>query len=91
MFKSKKKTDTSTAPLKNNKFIAIIKKPLKPFISIGKYFKGSWDELRQVRWPNRKATWSLTFAVIFFTAFFIVMIVLLDIGFKFLFDKIILK
>ncbi|NCQ53841.1 preprotein translocase subunit SecE [Candidatus Saccharibacteria bacterium CG_4_9_14_0_2_um_filter_41_9] len=55
---------------------------------IGGYFKGSWVELRQVRWPDRKATWSLTFAVLLFTIFFVVMIVLLDAGFKYLFDLI---
>jgi len=56
--------------------------------AIGGYFKGSWAELRQVRWPNRKATWSLTFAVLIFTMFFVTLIVLLDAAFKYLFDLI---
>jgi len=56
--------------------------------AIGGYFKGSWAELRQVRWPNRKATWSLTFAVMIFTMFFVTLIVLLDAAFKYLFDLI---
>ena len=56
--------------------------------SIGGYFKGAWYELRQVRWPNRKATWGLTAAVLIFTAFFVVLIVLLDILFKYLFELI---
>jgi preprotein translocase SecE subunit len=56
--------------------------------AIGGYFKGSWAELRQVRWPNRKATWSLTFAVLVFTMFFVTLIVLLDAAFKYLFDLI---
>lgn len=56
--------------------------------SIGGYFKGAWTELRQVRWPNRKATWGLTAAVLIFTAFFVVLIVLLDILFKYLFELI---
>jgi len=64
------------------------KKLLSPLVSIGGYFKGAWYELRQVRWPNRKATWSLTVAVLIFTAFFIALIVLLDAGFKLLFQKI---
>lgn len=67
------------------------KKPIRKILAkIGGYFKGSWTELRQVRWPDRKSTWGLTFAVILFTAFFIVLIVLLDNGFKELF-KIIIK
>ena len=56
--------------------------------AIGGYFKGSWTELRQVRWPNRKATWSLTIAVLIFTMFFVILIVLLDAAFKYLFDLI---
>jgi preprotein translocase subunit SecE len=62
---------------------------LKFFSKIGNYFKGSWTELRQVRWPNRKATWGLTGAVILFTAFFTLLIILLDAGFKSLFNIII--
>lgn len=61
---------------------------LKALFAIGRYFKGAWTELRQVRWPNRKATWSLTLAVILFTVFFFVLIVLLDAGFKELFNLI---
>lgn len=64
------------------------KKVNKPQEEVG-YFKGAWYELRQVRWPNRKATWSLTLAVILFTAFFVLLVLLLDAGFKYLFDLII--
>jgi len=60
----------------------------KPLIAIGTYFKGAWYELRQVRWPNRKETWGLTAAVMIFSAFFILLIVLLDALFKFLFEVI---
>lgn len=60
----------------------------KPLGLIGGYFKGSWVELKQVRWPTRQATWSLTGAVLAFTAFFVVLILLLDAGFKLLFEKI---
>ncbi len=59
------------------------------FARIGGYFKGAWTELRQVRWPNRKATWSLTLAVIIFSLFFVLLVVLLDSLFKFLFELII--
>jgi preprotein translocase SecE subunit len=59
-----------------------------PITAIGGYFAGAWYELRQVRWPNRKATWSLTLAVLAFTAFFMVLILLLDALFKYLFELI---
>lgn len=61
---------------------------LKPFVALGGYFKGAWLELREVRWPTRKATWSLTLAVLAFTAFFMVLILLLDAGYKVLFETI---
>lgn len=59
------------------------------FARIGAYFKGAWVELRQVRWPNRKATWALTVAVILFSLFFMALILLLDSLFKWLFELII--
>lgn len=59
------------------------------FARIGGYFKGAWIELRQVRWPNRKATWALTVAVIIFSLFFLALIVLLDTFFKYIFELII--
>ena len=58
--------------------------------AIGGYFKGSYQELRQVKWPTRKATWGLTFAVILFTLFFVVVILALDYGFDQLFKQVIL-
>lgn len=59
------------------------------FVRIGGYFKGAWVELRQVRWPTRKATWSLTVAVLIFSLFFVGVILLLDALFQWLFDFII--
>lgn len=58
--------------------------------AISGYFVGSYRELRQVKWPSRRATWGLTFAVILFTAVFVVMILSLDYGFEQLFKKVIL-
>ena len=58
------------------------------FAALGGYFKGAWYELRQVRWPNRRTTWGLTLAVIAFTVFFVTLILLLDLGFQWLFDQI---
>lgn len=61
------------------------------FTAIGGYFKGAWVELRQVRWPTRKATWSLTGAVLIYSAFFVILVLLLDAGFKYLFELILGK
>lgn len=54
--------------------------------AFGGYFKGSWEELRQVRWPDRPSTWAMTGALLAFTAFFVVVILLLDMLFKYLFE-----
>jgi preprotein translocase subunit SecE len=83
----KVKARTKKTAAKNAKPVKVI---LKPLAAMGAYFKGAWYELRQVRWPNRKETWSLTAAVMLFSASFITLIVLLDILFKYLFE-IILK
>lgn len=56
--------------------------------SIVEYFKGSWAELRQVRWPNRRTTWGLTIAVLIFTVFFVLLITVLDYAFQLLFKQI---
>jgi preprotein translocase subunit SecE len=63
--------------------------PRNPLVAIGGYFKGAWRELRQVRWPNRRATWGLTLAVVLFSVFFVVLILLLDSLFKYIFELII--
>lgn len=60
----------------------------KPFVAMGRYFKGAWVELRQVRWPDRKSTWGMTGALIAFTAFFVVVILCLDFLFSQLFKLI---
>ncbi len=89
VFLKKKKTKKDVAPKKDNKFLKSLKKRFGFLAKIGGYFKGAWFELKQVRWPDRKSTWSLTLAVLLFTAFFIVLIILLDDGFKELFKLII--
>ncbi len=53
------------------------------------YFRGAWQELRQVRWPSRAQTWYLTAAVIIFTGFFVALVLLLDALFKYLFNLMI--
>jgi preprotein translocase SecE subunit len=62
------------------------KQSKNPLRSIGGYFKGAWQELKLVRWPTRRATWGLTLAVLLFTVFIGVIIVLLDLLFNYLFE-----
>lgn len=67
------------------------KKPFilfRPFVALFNYLRDSWKELRQVRWPNRKATWKMVIAVLLYTALFVVLISLLDIFFTWLFNLI---
>ncbi len=61
----------------------------RPFVALGRYFRDSWRELRQVRWPNRKTTWKMVLAVLVYTALFAVIISLLDLFFSWLFNLII--
>ncbi|MCA9342382.1 preprotein translocase subunit SecE, partial [Candidatus Saccharibacteria bacterium] len=44
-----------------------------------------------VRWPDRRATWKMTGALIAFTVFFVVVILLIDAGFGELFKLLIGK
>lgn len=64
------------------------KRIANPLRAIAGYFAGAWAELRQVRWPTRSATWGLTAAMLAFTAFFAVLILLLDALFKYVFQLI---
>ena len=59
-----------------------------PFRAIGRYFRDSFRELRQVRWPNRKTTWKITFSVIVYVVAIIIFIMLLDALLKFLSDNL---
>lgn len=78
--KIKAKANTPEKPLKQVFILA------RPFVALGRYLCNSWRELRQVRWPNRKATWKMTLAVLVYCAIFIVFIMLLDALFTFIFD-----
>ena len=64
------------------------KKTHNPFVLLGWYLRDSWRELRQVRWPNRKATWKMVLAVLVYTAIFVILISLLDMFFTWLFNLI---
>ena len=70
---------------KTPKFIRVITKPFRAF---GRYLRDSWGELRQVRWPSRKATWKLTLAVIVYCGILIAIIMGLDLVFTELFGWI---
>lgn len=59
-----------------------------PFRAFGRYVAGAVEELKQTRWPNRKATWKLTVAVIIFSAFFATLILLVDFGFEKLLEMV---
>lgn len=92
--KKEKVTKVAAEPAKVEKAPKVKKsrKGAPKFIrAITGYFTGAWYELRQVRWPNRRATWSLTGAVLVYTAFFVVLVLLLDAGFKYLFEIILGK
>ena len=80
-------------PVKKTKTVKEVKEPTnwftKALFGIGRYVKGAWVELKQVRWPTRNATWGLTLAVILFSVFFVVLILLLDAFFNYIFELII--
>ncbi|MDR3125495.1 MAG: preprotein translocase subunit SecE [Candidatus Nomurabacteria bacterium] len=58
----------------------------KLFGPAGRYIKGSWQELRVTKWPNRRATWSLSVAVILFSIFFAALILSFDNLFEWLLE-----
>ena len=68
------------------------KKPfilIRPIVYFFRYLRDSWREIRQVRWPSRKAAWKLFFAIIIYTFLIGAIIMLLDILFTWLFNTII--
>ena len=70
------------------------KKPFilfRPFVALFRYFRDAWREIRQVRWPNRKATWRMVLAVLVYTILFVILISLLDLFFSWLFNLILSK
>lgn len=90
--KSARKSTTATKATKSKttKKLSVTAPKKKRFArlrKIGGYFKGAWVELRAVRWPTRQATWSMTGAVLGFSAFFVVLILLLDSLFQFIFER----
>ncbi len=83
--KEKRKAEKEIAKEKPKKKVFIL---FRPFVAFFDYLKGAWHELRQVRWPNRKTTWKMVFAVIVYTALFATVIALFDLFFSWLFNLI---
>lgn len=67
------------------RFLLFITTPIRAFF---RYLAESWQELKQVRWPNRKMTWKLVFAVIIYTVIFAALIMVLDALFTLLFNNL---
>lgn len=63
-------------------------KRANPLAALLGYFKGSWAELKLVRWPTRANTWIMTGAVIAFTLLLTTLILLLDAGFNWAFEQL---
>ena len=79
------KAEKKAAKAKESKKVFIL---FRPFVAFGRYLRDSWREIRQVRWPTRKATWKMVLAVLIYTALFVILITLLDLFFKWLFGLI---
>lgn len=73
--------------LKAKKKAAKGKKVRKSDEEVG-YFRGAFREIRQVRWPDRKTTWKLTFTVIGYIVLIAVALMLLDALFTFIFNQV---
>lgn len=84
---AKKEKSKSAKKINTPNWLKIVGKPI---FAIGRYVNGAWQELRLTKWPNRRATWSLTLAVIVFSIFFATLILLADYGFDWLLKEIIL-
>lgn len=81
-FFSRNKSETKA----EKRELASEKRSHNPFKATGRYFAGAWFELRHVIWPTRRATWGMTGALIGFTVFFVIVILLCDWGFQSLFN-----
>ena len=60
----------------------------RPFAAIGRYIKESFQEVRQVRWPDRKSTWKMTISVVLYVLLVAAIIMLLDAFFTFIFSQL---
>ena len=80
--KSSAKAKTAASSPKNSK------SHRNPLNAITGYFRGAWQEIKQVRWPDRRSTWGMVGALIVFTVALFLVIILLDYGFAWLFKLI---
>ena len=80
--KTSVKTKTAASKPKNSKSRRNL------LSAITGYFRGAWQEIKQVRWPDRRSTWGMVGALIVFTAALFLVIILLDYGFAWLFKLI---
>ena len=64
---------------------------IMPFAALGRYIHDSWIELRQVRWPSRKMTWKMFFAILVYVMILMVVVMGLDALFTWLFNFVIGK
>ena len=80
--KTSVKTKTAASKPKNSK------SRRNPLNTVAGYFRGAWQEIKQVRWPDRRSTWGMVGALIVFTAALFLVIILLDYGFAWLFKLI---
>lgn len=86
--KAQAKTDKKSLDNPAEKPLSEVFLLARPFVALGRYFRDSWRELRQVRWPNRKAAWKLTFAVLVYCAILMAFILVIDLIFTFIFELI---
>ena len=85
--RAEKELDKSTNHKQGKKVFILF----RPFVAFFTYLRDSWREIRQVRWPNRKATWKMVLAVLIYTILFVALISLLDIFLTWLFNLILGK
>lgn len=60
-------------------------------ILLPKYFRNAYKELRQVKWPSRRETWKLTFAVLIFAVAFGFFVTITDYGLDKVIRRIVLR
>jgi preprotein translocase SecE subunit len=60
-------------------------------ILVPRYFRNSFKELRQVKWPSRRETWKLTFAVLIFAVVFGFLVTITDYGLDKVIRRIVLR
>lgn len=79
-----------TAPIRATKIWKWLRKYIlrSPFRG---YIASSWQELKQVTWPDRKTSLKLTGVVIAFTLIFVAFTAILDLGFERVAREIFLK